>query len=155
MTQLLRPAYPMPITGLNGPRWKTSDGVSHATKAQAETAQNLLGPVAMVPVISPWRRAYEAHSFPVGLALVAISLLGILATIGWQIVTWLRVGTWPSDSVLDLFAVPIAGRPHLDWIGADRVLQAIISPPLSLVLLAAAVLIVHLLTRADGIRAGS
>lgn len=148
MADRVRAAYPMSVTGLNGPRWKTSDGATHANKALADAEQARLGPGPMISV-GGWRSPYEDRAFPLGLGMAAVALLGMLATVGWQLATWLRAGIWPSDGVLDLLAVAPAARPHAEWVGADRVLQTIISPPLSLLLLGVAVLIVHMLTRDD------
>lgn len=66
-------------------------------------------------------------------ALGTVGLPGYL--VGRQIWTWLREGYWPAKSLHDWLFEVGAGGPYTSWLGVQRIIDWLLSMPLSLAML--------------------
>ncbi len=87
--------------------------------------------------------------FLVSLYAIAACLVGAVGIVTWQSFAWLRRGVWPTFDLSDLIATAGWANPHVSWLGADRLLQTAYTLPMSVVLAAAAFVLVMVITRSD------
>lgn len=87
--------------------------------------------------------------FLVSLYLIAACVVGAVGIVTWQSFAWLQRGVWPTFDLSDLIATAGWANPHVSWLGADRLLQIAFMLPMSVVLAAAAFVLVLVITRGD------
>lgn len=133
--------YPIQVYGQAGRvRWRTSDARTHDTKAHAVRAQNAIGIVDAPP------SSTVGHGFIVGFGTIFALTIGAIGIIGWQSVSWLETGIWPTLAIADIVDEPAI---RTGWIGADRLLTMPFESPLSLWMLSVAALIGWWLSRSS------
>ena len=74
-----------------------------------------------------------------GLVLSA-TLLAIAATVGYQIITWLRTSVWPPYPISRMLIEMDVQPPVISWLGAQKIFDAILDWPAVLAMAAIGIL---------------
>lgn len=156
--------YPHQVRGFSGTvRWQTSDARTYDTKAQAMDAQAVLGPRS--DTLAAYEEAFDRLSrrqrwlirrddflvahFGLFLAVVVGLIAVSLVTVGWQSLRWLQSGVWPKLAWSDGLAMLGIDHPRAAWVGVDRMIDWVLDLPLTILPIAAALLLAWLVLRGD------